>query len=134
MRATGSRLATHVSHQRHAVCNAAALLNDHVGKLACFNLGAVAPLDEVHHGEWGALCHGTGALPIAEAPQGAGGLQAAPRAAVSLVPRRLDDPVLCPGELAEVDVVFLPAAGGLPHHRLLLAVPGAPAHQGRYKN
>jgi len=128
------RLATRSSHQRHAVRDAAALLDDHVGKLGRFDLGAVAPLDEVHHGERGALCHGAGALPVAEAPQRAGGLQAPPRAPVRLVPCRLDDPVLRPGELAEADVVFLPAAGGLPRHRLLLAVPRAPAHQGRNKN
>lgn len=126
--------ATHSSRQRLAVRDAAAPLHDHVGELGRLNLGVVAPLDEVDDGQRGAARHGAGALPGAEAAQGTGRLQAAPGAAVGLEPRRLQDPVLRPRQLAEADVVLLPAAGGFPHHRLLPAVPRAPGHQGRNRN
>lgn len=122
------------SHQRHAVRAAAAPLHDHVGELGRLNLGVVAPLDEVDDGQRGGPSRGAGALPGAGAAQGAGELQAVPGAAVRLEPRRLQDPVLRPRQLAEADVVFLPAAGGLPRRRLLPAVPRAPGQQGRNRN
>lgn len=130
----GDPQATLCSHQRLAVREAAAPLHDHVGELGRLDLGVVAPPDEVEDGQRGALGHGAGALPGARTAREAGGLQAAPGAAVRLESRRLQDPVLRPRQLAEADVVLLPAAGGFAHDRLLPALPRAPGHQGRNKN
>lgn len=130
----GDPQATPSSHQRLAVREAAAPLHDHVGELGRLDLGVVAPADEVEDGQRGAGGRGAGALPGARAAEGAGRLQAAPGAAVRLEPRRLQDPGLRPRQLAEADVVLLPAAGGFPRGRLLPAVPRAPGHQGRNKN
>lgn len=122
------------SHQRLAVREAAAPLHDHVGELGRLDLGVVAPLGEVDDGQGGGGGGGAGAVPGAGAAQGAGERRAAPGAAERLEPRRLQDPVLRPGQIAEADVVFLPAAGGFPRHRLLPAVPRAPGHRGRKRN
>lgn len=83
-------------------------LYNHVGELGHFDLGVVALLHQVHDGQGSALGHRAPPLAVAVV---ALWLFAAPGAAEGLVTRRLDDPVLRPGERTEVDEVLLPAAG-----------------------
>lgn len=66
--------ATHSSHERHAICDTAASLHDHVGELGRLDLGAVAPLDEVDDGS-------SSLLPVPSVPR------PAPAAAVPGLPR-----------------------------------------------
>ena len=90
------------------VHGAGAPLHDHVGEFGHFYLGIVALLHQVHDGQGGALGHHAAPLAVAVV---APGLLAAPRAPEGLVTGRLDDPVLRPGEGAEVDEVLLATAG-----------------------
>lgn len=92
------------------VHGARAPFHDHVGELGHLDLRVLALFHQVHDGQWGAL--GWRAAPLAVAIV-ALRLSAAPSAPEGLVAGRLDDPVLGPGEGAEVDEVLLPAAGVL---------------------
>lgn len=99
-----------LSDDGDVVHGAGAPLHDHVGELGHLDLRVLALLHQVHDGQRGAL--GRRAPPLAVAVV-ALGLPAAPSAPEGLVAGRLDDPVLGPGEGAEVDEVLLPAAGVL---------------------
>lgn len=103
-------LETHFSYYGDVLRGARTFLHYHIGELGHLYLGVVALLHQVHDGQRGALGHR--ALPLAVAVV-ARGLPAAPGAPEGLVSRRLDDPVLRPGERAEVDEVLLPAAAVL---------------------
>lgn len=96
------------SYYGQVVHRARTPLHDHVGELGHFDLSVVALLHQVHDGQGSALGHRAPPLAIAIV---ALRLLAAPGAPESLVARGLDDPVLRPGERAEVDEVLLPAAG-----------------------
>ena len=97
------------SHDGNVVHGARAPLHDHVGELRHLDLRVLAPLHQVHDGQRRALRHGAPPLPVA-AVAAARRLLAAPGAPVRLVAGGLDDPVLGPGERAEVDEVLLAAA------------------------
>ena len=96
------------SYYGHVVHCARTPFHDHIWKLCNFYLSVVPFLHQVHDGQGGALGHRAPPLAVAIV---ALRLLAAPGAAEGLVARRLDDPVLCPGERAEVDKVLLSAAG-----------------------
>lgn len=96
------------SYYGDIVHRAGAPLYNHVGELRHLYLGVVPLLHQVHDGQRGALRHRAAPLAIAVVPLG---LLAAARAPEGLVAGWLDDPVLRPGEGAEVDEVLLPAAG-----------------------
>lgn len=96
------------SHDGEVVHRAGAPLHDHVWEFGHFYLGVIALLHQVHDGQGGALGHHAPPLAVAVV---AFGLLAGPRAPEGLVTSRLDDPVLRPGEGAEVDEVLLAAAG-----------------------
>lgn len=96
------------SCEGNVVHGAAALLHDHVGKFGHFDFRVIALFHQVHHGQRGALHHR--AFPLAGSVKGARWLPAAPHTAERLVPRRLDHPVLRPGQSAEVNEVLLTAA------------------------
>lgn len=101
-------LRSRTSHYGMVVHGAGAPLHDHVGEFGHLDLGVLALLHQVHDGQGGALRHHAAPLAVAVV---AFGLLAAARAPEGLVTRRLDDPVLRPGEGAEVDEVLLAAAG-----------------------
>lgn len=96
------------SHYGVVVHRAGAPLHDHVWEFGHFYLCIIALLHQVHDGQGGALGHHAPPLAVAVV---AFGLLAGPRAPEGLVTSRLDDPVLRPGEGAEVDEVLLAAAG-----------------------
>lgn len=98
------------SYDGDVVHGAGAPFHDHVGELGHLDLRVLALLHKVHDGQWGAL--GRRAPPLAVAIV-ALRLPAAPSAPEGLVASRLNDPVLGPGEGAEVNEVLLPAAGVL---------------------
>lgn len=98
------------SYYGDVVHRAGTPLHDHIGELGHLYLGVLALLHQVHDGQRGALGCRAPPLPVAVV---ALGLLAAPRAPEGLVAGRFDDPVLGPGEGAEVDEVLLPAAGVL---------------------
>lgn len=98
------------SYYGDVVHRAGAPLHDHIGELGHLYLGVLPLLHQVHDGQRGALGRRAPPLPVAVV---ALGLLAAPRAPEGLVAGRFDDPVLGPGEGAEVDEVLLPAAGVL---------------------
>lgn len=95
------------SNYGYVVHSAGTRLHDHVGELGHFYLRVVALLDQVHHGQRGALRDGTLPLPVAVV---ALGLLAPPSASVGLVARGFDYPILGPRERAEIDEVFFSAA------------------------
>lgn len=101
-------LLSRTSDYGEVVHRAGASLHDHVWEFRHFYLGVIALLHQVHDGQGGALRHHAPPLPVAKV---ASGLLAAPRAPEGLVASRFDDPVLRPGEGAEVDEVLLTAAG-----------------------
>lgn len=96
------------SYYGDIVHRASTPLHNHIGELRHLDLGVVPLLHQVHDGQRGALGHRATPLPVAVVPLG---LLAAARAPEGLVAGGLDDPVLRPGESAEVDEVLLPAAG-----------------------
>lgn len=98
------------SYYGDVVHRARAPLYNHVGEFSHFYLSVVPLLHQVHDGQRGALRHRAPPLPVAVV---ALGLLAASGAPEGLVARRLDDPVLRPGESTEVDEVLFPAAGVL---------------------
>lgn len=101
-------LLSRTSDYGEVVHGAGAPLHDHVWEFRHFYLGVVALLHQVHDGQGGALGHHAPPLAVAEV---ALGLLAAPRAPEGLVAGRFDDPVLRPGQGAEVNEVLLAAAG-----------------------
>lgn len=101
-------LLSRTSDYGEVVHRAGAPLHDHVWEFRHFYLGVFALLHQVHDGQGGALRHHAPPLAVAKV---ASGLLAAPRAPEGLVASRFDDPVLRPGEGAEVDEVLLTAAG-----------------------
>lgn len=89
------------------VHGAAALLNNHVWEFCHLDFSVISFFDQVHHGQRRALHHRTGPLPVSIVT--ALWLLASSGASERLVPGRLYDPVLSPGQLSEVDKVLLPA-------------------------
>lgn len=96
------------SYYRDIVHCARTPFHNHVGEFSHFYLSVVPLLHQVHDGQRSALRHCTPPLPVAVVTLG---LLAASSAPEGLVSCWLNDPVLCPGERAEVDEVLLPAAG-----------------------
>lgn len=96
------------SYKGNVVHGAAALLYDHVRKFGYFDFGVISLFYQVHHGQWGAFHYCT--FPLAISVNPVLWLPAAPCTAKRLIPCRLDHPVLRPGQSAEINEVFLPAA------------------------
>lgn len=96
------------SHKGNIVHGATALLHDHVRKFSHFDFGVISLFHQVHHRQRGAFHHRT--FPLAVGVNPALWLPAAPCTAERLIPCRLDHPVLRPGQSAEINEVFLPAA------------------------
>lgn len=96
-----------VSDWRNLVHGAATLLNNHIGELCHLDFSVISLFHQVHHGQRCTLHHHTGPLPVSIVT--AFGLLASSCASEGLVPGRLDDPVLSPGQLTEIDEILLPA-------------------------
>lgn len=96
-----------VSDRRDFVHGAATLFYNHVREFCHLNFSVISLFHQIHHGQRRALQHRAGPLPISIVS--ALGLLASSSASERLVPGRLNDPVLSPGELTEVDEMLLPA-------------------------
>ncbi len=96
-----------VSDWSDFVHGAATLLNNHIGELCHLDFSVISLFHQVHHGQRRTLHHCTGPLPVSIVT--AFGLLASSSASEGLVPGRLDDPVLSPGQLTEIDEMLLPA-------------------------